>query len=108
MACVAGGARIGFYAGDPQLMLKEDMPMLKPTVMSAVPRIYSRISGNYVCVCICMCVCMYVCMYSSLLSCLPSLGYTAAFPVIMYVYMYVFVYVCMYVLTQAYCHVCRP
>mmetsp|Transcript_16852 Transcript_16852/g.42513 ORF Transcript_16852/g.42513 Transcript_16852/m.42513 type:complete len:811 (-) Transcript_16852:294-2726(-) len=42
MTMVAGGGRIGFFCGDPVAMLKEDLPMLKPTIFAAVPRIYSR------------------------------------------------------------------
>jgi len=42
MTMVAAGGRIGFFAGDPIRMLKEDLPMLKPTIFAAVPRIYSR------------------------------------------------------------------
>ena len=37
------GASIGFYAGDPLKMLTDDIPLLKPTILAAVPRIYSRI-----------------------------------------------------------------
>jgi len=42
MTMVAAGGRIGFFCGDPVLMLKEDLPMLKPSIFAAVPRIYSR------------------------------------------------------------------
>eukprot|EP00899_Mesostigma_viride_P000943 jgi/Mesvir1/1084/Mv17597-RA.1 len=36
------GVAIGFYSGKPELLL-EDMKVLKPTIMVAVPRIYNRI-----------------------------------------------------------------
>jgi long-chain acyl-CoA synthetase len=41
--CFITGAAIGFYQGDPRKLVAEDVPALRPTVMAAVPRIYSRI-----------------------------------------------------------------
>ena len=40
--CIIVGAAVGFYGGNPIKMLKEDIPILKPTVMAGVPRIYAR------------------------------------------------------------------
>lgn len=40
------GMKIGFYGGDPIGMIKEDLPMLKPTVFPSVPRLYNRIYGR--------------------------------------------------------------
>ncbi|XP_031548879.1 long-chain-fatty-acid--CoA ligase 5-like [Actinia tenebrosa] len=37
-----GGARIGFYRGDPKLLI-EDVQELKPTIFAAVPRILNRV-----------------------------------------------------------------
>ncbi|KXJ04726.1 Long chain acyl-CoA synthetase 3, partial [Exaiptasia diaphana] len=39
---LCGGARIGFYRGDPKLLL-EDIQALKPTIFAAVPRILNRV-----------------------------------------------------------------
>jgi len=36
------GASIGFFCGDVRKLIGEDVPMLRPTVMAGVPRIYSR------------------------------------------------------------------
>mmetsp|Transcript_66083 Transcript_66083/g.162657 ORF Transcript_66083/g.162657 Transcript_66083/m.162657 type:complete len:793 (-) Transcript_66083:350-2728(-) len=45
---MCAGGRIGFFAGDAANMIKEDVPLLKPTVFAAVPRIYSRMSDKVV------------------------------------------------------------
>ena len=37
--------RCGFYGGNPLKMVKEDFPVLKPTVFPSVPRLYNRIYG---------------------------------------------------------------
>jgi len=37
------GACIGFFSGDPLKLVTEDIPLLKPTVMCGVPRVYNRI-----------------------------------------------------------------
>lgn len=39
------GMRAGFYSGDPQKLLKEDLPALKPTFFPSVPRIFNRVYG---------------------------------------------------------------
>jgi len=42
---LAFGMRCGFYSGDPQKLLKEDLPALKPTFFPSVPRIFNRVYG---------------------------------------------------------------
>jgi long-chain acyl-CoA synthetase len=42
MQALAGGAKVGFYRGDVNLLI-EDIAMLKPTVFASVPRLYNRI-----------------------------------------------------------------
>ena len=37
------GVRCGFYSGDPLKMISEDLPCLKPTLFTSVPRLYNRI-----------------------------------------------------------------
>ncbi|KXJ20547.1 Long-chain-fatty-acid--CoA ligase 1 [Exaiptasia diaphana] len=44
---LSGGARIGFYRGDPKLLL-EDIQALKPTIFAAVPRILNRVYDKIV------------------------------------------------------------
>ena len=39
------GMKIGFYGGDPLLLIKEDLPTLKPTLFPSVPRIFNRVYG---------------------------------------------------------------
>ena len=39
------GMKCGFYSGDPQKLLKEDLPALKPTFFPSVPRIFNRVYG---------------------------------------------------------------
>ncbi|EKX31964.1 hypothetical protein GUITHDRAFT_121866 [Guillardia theta CCMP2712] len=40
---VAVGASIGFFQGDIRLLVSSDLPLLKPTLMSGVPRVYGRV-----------------------------------------------------------------
>lgn len=35
--------QFGFYNGDVQTMIKEDLPLMKPTIFASVPRIYNRL-----------------------------------------------------------------
>lgn len=42
---ILGGARIGYYQGDP-LKLTEDAALLKPAIFASVPRLYNRIYGK--------------------------------------------------------------
>eukprot|EP00285_Hemiselmis_virescens_P006971 CAMPEP_0173389900 /NCGR_PEP_ID=MMETSP1356-20130122/13899_1 /TAXON_ID=77927 ORGANISM="Hemiselmis virescens, Strain PCC157" /NCGR_SAMPLE_ID=MMETSP1356 /ASSEMBLY_ACC=CAM_ASM_000847 /LENGTH=701 /DNA_ID=CAMNT_0014347181 /DNA_START=23 /DNA_END=2128 /DNA_ORIENTATION=+ len=37
------GAAVGFYQGDVRKLVTDDIPLLRPTVMAGVPRVYSRI-----------------------------------------------------------------
>eukprot|EP00283_Hemiselmis_rufescens_P007943 CAMPEP_0173430042 /NCGR_PEP_ID=MMETSP1357-20121228/8569_1 /TAXON_ID=77926 /ORGANISM="Hemiselmis rufescens, Strain PCC563" /LENGTH=704 /DNA_ID=CAMNT_0014394313 /DNA_START=78 /DNA_END=2192 /DNA_ORIENTATION=+ len=37
------GCAVGFYQGDVRKLVTDDIPMLRPTVMAGVPRVYSRI-----------------------------------------------------------------
>lgn len=37
------GMAVGFYSGDPQKMVSDDIPLLRPTVWVSVPRLYNRI-----------------------------------------------------------------
>mmetsp|Transcript_17619 Transcript_17619/g.42461 ORF Transcript_17619/g.42461 Transcript_17619/m.42461 type:complete len:828 (-) Transcript_17619:341-2824(-) len=43
VALAVCGASIGFFQGDVLKLLTEDIPTLRPTILAAVPRIYSRI-----------------------------------------------------------------
>ena len=44
---VAGGGRVGFYAGD-ALKIKDDIVALKPTFFISVPRLYNRIYDSMI------------------------------------------------------------
>jgi long-chain acyl-CoA synthetase len=37
--------KCGFYSGDPLKLIKEDLPILKPTLFASVPRIFNRVYG---------------------------------------------------------------
>lgn len=39
------GMRCGFFGGDPVALLKEDLPLLKPTFFPSVPRVYNKVYG---------------------------------------------------------------
>jgi len=43
LCIIIAGAGIGFFQGDVKKLVSEDMPLLKPTLMAGVPRVYSRI-----------------------------------------------------------------
>jgi len=45
-AVMAFGMKCGYYGGDPLAMIKNDLPMLKPTIFPSVPRLYNRIYGK--------------------------------------------------------------
>jgi len=45
MACIYG-VRIGFFGGDVQKMVSDDIPVLKPTFFPSVPRLYNKIYGK--------------------------------------------------------------
>lgn len=40
------GVRCGYFGGDVLKLIKEDLPMLKPTFFPSVPRVYNRIFGQ--------------------------------------------------------------
>jgi len=40
---MVAGARIGFYSGDMAKLVSDDIPLLRPTVMCGVPRVYNRL-----------------------------------------------------------------
>jgi len=40
---ICSGASIGYYSGDARKVVTEDIPMLRPTLMAAVPRIIERL-----------------------------------------------------------------
>jgi len=39
------GTKVGYYGGDVLKLIKEDMPLLKPTIFPSVPRVYNKIFG---------------------------------------------------------------
>ena len=39
------GVRIGYFGGDVQKMIPEDLPTLKPTFFPGVPRLFNKIYG---------------------------------------------------------------
>lgn len=44
-AAVVYGMRIGYYSGDVQKIVSDDLPVLQPTFFPAVPRLFNRLYG---------------------------------------------------------------
>jgi len=48
VCAVLAGCAVGFYSGDIKRLFSEDVPMLRPTVMAGVPRVYARMYDKVV------------------------------------------------------------